>query len=194
MSRPRIKVESVKVKSSPSAKYLLSPISYLLSPISICCLIAFDQATKCLVRAHFALHESRPVIRDFFSLTYVQNRGAAWGILAGWRIALVAIAAVMLFVLAHYREKIFGTRAIGRVSFVLLVAGIIGNVIDRVWLGYVVDFLDFYVGTSHFPAFNVADSCICIGVGLYMLASLALGNREEGTGKREQGRGNGDFQ
>ena len=156
----------------------MTRISYLLSPIFICCLVVFDQATKSLVRARFALHESRPVIHGFFSLTYVQNRGAAWGILTGWRVALVALAAVMLFVLARYREKIFGTRAIGRVSFVLLVAGIIGNVIDRVWLGYVVDFLDFYLGTSHFPAFNVADSCICVGVGLYMLASLVFPQKE----------------
>ena len=158
-----------------SAKNLLSIIYYLLSIIS---LVVLDQTTKCLVRARFVLHESRPVIRGFFSLTYVQNRGAAWGILAGWRVALVALAAVMLFVLARYREKIFGRRAIGRVSFVLLVAGIIGNVIDRVWLGYVVDFLDFYCGTSHFPAFNVADSCICIGVGLYMLTSLGFPQKE----------------
>ena len=156
----------------------MTRISYLLSPILICCLVVFDQATKCLVRARFLLHESRPVIRGFFNLTYVQNRGAAWGILSGWRIVLVALAAVMLFVLARYRTKIFGSRVIGRVSFVLLVAGIVGNVIDRAWLGYVVDFLDFYVGTSHFPAFNVADSCICVGVGLYALASLAMGNRE----------------
>ena len=152
-------------------KYLLSVIYYLLSIIS---LVSLDQVSKWLVRTHFALHESHPVIRGFFSLTYVRNRGAAWGILSGWRIILVALAAVMLFVLARYRTRIFGTRAIGRVSFVLLVAGIIGNVIDRVWLGYVVDFLDFYIRTSHFPAFNVADSCICIGVGLYALASLAV--------------------
>ena len=145
-------------------------------------LIAFDQVSKWLVRSYFALHESRPVIRGFFSLTYVQNRGAAWGILAGWRLALVALAAAMLFVLARYREKIFGTRPVGSVAFVLLVGGIIGNLIDRAVLGYVVDFLDFYVGQSHFPAFNVADSCICGGVGLYMLASLAMGKREEGTG------------
>ena len=157
-------------------KNLLSVICYLLSVIS---LVFLDQLTKLQIRRHFALHESRPVIRDFFSLTYVQNRGAAWGILAGWRVALVALAAVMLFVLARYREKIFGSRAIGRVSFILLVAGIIGNVIDRVWLGYVVDFLDFYIGASHFPAFNVADSCICVGVGLYMLASFVSPRQED---------------
>ena len=162
-------------------KYLLSVI-YLLSIIS---LVSLDQLSKLRIRRHFALHESRPVIHGFFSITYVQNRGAAWGILAGWRVALVALAAVMLFVLARYREKIFGTHAIGRVSFVLLFAGIIGNVIDRVWLGYVVDFLDFFMGASHFPAFNVADSCICVGVGLYMLASLAMGKREQGIGNRE---------
>ena len=152
-------------------KYLLSVICY---PLSIISLVALDQLSKLQIRRHFVLHESRPVIRGFFSLTYVQNRGAAWGILSGWRIALVALAAVMLFVLARYRTKIFGTRAIGSVAFVLLVSGIVGNVIDRVWIGYVVDFLDFYIGTSHFPAFNVADSCICIGVGLYALASLAV--------------------
>ena len=153
----------------------MTRISYLLSIVS---LVVLDQVTKCLVRAHFALHESRSVIRGFFSLTYVRNRGAAWGILAGWRVAFVVLAAAMLCVLARYREKLFGTSAIGRVSFVLLVAGIIGNVIDRVWLGYVVDFLDFYVGSRHFPAFNVADSCICVGVGLYMLASLVFQQKE----------------
>ena len=67
----------------------------------------------------------------------------------------------------------------GSSSALLLVAGIIGNVIDRVFLGYVVDFLDFYVGASHFPAFNVADSCICVGVGLYMLASLVFPQQED---------------
>ncbi|MBQ6914082.1 MAG: signal peptidase II [Kiritimatiellae bacterium] len=167
---------STALDSSRRPKYLLSVIYYLLSIIS---LVSLDQITKLQIRNHFALHESRPVIRDFFSLTYVQNRGAAWGILAGWRVALVALAAVMLVVLARYREKIFGPRAIGRISFVLLVAGIIGNVIDRVFLGYVVDFLDFYIGKSHFPAFNVADSCICVGVGLYMLASLVFPQQED---------------
>ena len=90
----------------------------------------------------------------------------------------MALAVVMLVVLARYRAKIFGTGLLGRISFILLAGGIIGNLIDRAVLGYVVDFLDFFVGQSHFPAFNVADSCICVGVGLYMVASLALPQRE----------------
>ena len=143
-----------------------------MTALFILLLVALDQATKHVVRASFALHESRPVIPGFFSLTYVQNRGAAWGIL------LVALAVVMLVVLARYRAKIFGDGLLGRIAFILLAGGIIGNLIDRAVLGYVVDFLDFFVGRSHFPAFNVADSCICVGVGLYMVASLALPQRE----------------
>lgn len=149
-----------------------------MTALFILLLVALDQATKHVVRASFALHESRPVIPGFFSLTYVQNRGAAWGILSGWGFFLVALAVVMLVVLARYRAKIFGDGLLGRIAFILLAGGIIGNLIDRAVLGYVVDFLDFFVGQSHFPAFNVADSCICVGVGLYMVASLALPQRE----------------
>ncbi len=146
-------------------------------PLSIIFLIALDQVTKYAVRAKFALHESRTVIPRLFRLSYVRNRGAAWGILSGWRVALVAFAAAMLFALVRYRSRIFGDGLPGCISFILLLSGIVGNVIDRAVLGYVVDFLDFYWGVHHFPAFNVADSCICIGVGLYMLASLANGSR-----------------
>ena len=149
-----------------------------MTALFILLLVALDQATKHVVRASFALHEFRPVIPGFFSLTYVQNRGAAWGILSGWGFLLVALAVVMLVVLARYRAKIFGDGLLGRIAFILLSGGIIGNLIDRAVLGYVVDFLDFYAGQSHFPAFNVADSCICVGVGLYMVASLALPQRE----------------
>ena len=144
----------------------------MMTALFILLLVALDQATKHVVRASFALHESRPVIPGFFSLTYVQNRGAAWGILSGWGFLLVALAVVMLVVLARYRAKIFGDGLLGRIAFILLAAGIIGNLIDRAILGYVVDFLDFFVGQSHFPAFNVADSCICVGVGIYLLQSL----------------------
>ena len=150
----------------------------MMTALFILLLVALDQATKHVVRASFALHEFRPVIPGFFSLTYVQNRGAAWGILSGWGFLLVALAVVMLVVLARYRAKIFGDGLLGRIAFILLSGGIIGNLIDRAVLGYVVDFLDFYAGQSHFPAFNVADSCICVGVGLYMVASLALPQRE----------------
>ena len=143
-----------------------------MTALFILLLVALDQATKHVVRASFALHESRPVIPGFFSLTYVQNRGAAWGILSGWGFLLVALAVVMLVVLARYRAKIFGDGLLGRIAFILLSGGIIGNLIDRAVLGYVVDFLDFYAGQSHFPAFNVADSCICVGVGIYLLQSL----------------------
>ena len=145
--------------------------------------IVLDQLTKYLICRNFAVGESVPVISGLFSLTYVRNIGAAWGILAGWRIALVALAVVMVFLLIRYRTKVFPATLLGNCSFVLLISGIIGNAIDRARLGYVVDFLDFYTGNSHFPSFNVADSCICVGVFLYMIINLLSARNTEKEAK-----------
>ena len=145
--------------------------------------IVLDQLTKYLICRNFAVGESVPVISGLFSLTYVRNIGAAWGILAGWRIALVALAVVMVFLLIRYRAKVFPATLLGNSSFVLLISGIIGNAIDRARLGYVVDFLDFYTGNSHFPSFNVADSCICVGVFLYMIINLLSARNTEKEAK-----------
>lgn len=145
--------------------------------------IVLDQLTKYLICRNFAVGESVPVISGLFSLTYVRNIGAAWGILAGWRIALVALAVVMVFLLIRYRAKVFPATLLGNCSFVLLISGIIGNAIDRARLGYVVDFLDFYTGNSHFPSFNVADSCICVGVFLYMIINLLSARNTEKEAK-----------
>jgi signal peptidase II len=145
--------------------------------------VVFDQLTKGLVMAYFGLYELRPVIPGLFNLTYLTNTGAAFGMLAGaqtiWRQAFfvgVAVAAlgVMAFSYRQFRSqgKIFA-HAIG-----LIAGGAVGNLIDRLRFGAVVDFLDFYVGSHHWPAFNVADSAICVGVGLFILGSLLYPSQE----------------
>lgn len=138
-----------------------------------------DQLTKWLVVSHFALYESRVIISGFFNLTYLRNTGAAFSLLAdanpAWRSYFfigVAIGALVFvgFAFREYRQK----GLLFAFSFALVAGGAVGNLIDRVRSGSVVDFLDFYVSSYHWPAFNVADSAIVIGVGLFMLASLLV--------------------
>ena len=136
------------------------------------CVVLLDQASKEWVRGAFSLHESVPVIPGFFHLTYIRNTGAAWGMFSGQNIALSALALVMLAVLVVFRRKILPPGRVHRVALGLLCGGIAGNLFDRLRLDYVVDFLDFFVRTHHFPAFNVADSAICVGVFIYLLGTL----------------------
>ncbi len=136
------------------------------------CVILLDQASKEWVRGAFALHESEPVLADFFNLTYIRNTGAAWGMFSGQNIALSALALAMLVILVVFRRRILPPGRVHRVALGLLCGGIVGNLFDRLRLDYVVDFLDFHFRAWHFPAFNVADSAICIGVGIYILGTL----------------------
>lgn len=136
--------------------------------LAIALLVALDQATKACVAARLEPGLELTVVPGLLNLTYVRNRGAAWGILQGWGLALAALAVAILVVLAVCRRRILGEGRLATVVFVLLFAGIAGNSIDRVFLGHVVDFIDFFRGGWHFPAFNVADSCICAGAFLYM--------------------------
>ena len=136
------------------------------------CVVLLDQASKEWVRGAFSLHESVPVMPGFFHLTYIRNTGAAWGMFSGQNIALSALALVMLAVLVVFRRKILPPGRVHRVALGLLCGGIVGNLFDRLRLDYVVDFLDFFHRGWHFPAFNVADSAICVGVGIYVLGTL----------------------
>lgn len=140
-------------------------------------MVALDQFTKVWVMKSFQLYESLEVIPAFFSLTYLTNKGAAFGFLAGvtseWRhyfFLILACVALVLIAVAWLRmrndHRFYGP------ALALIAGGAIGNVIDRVRLGAVVDFLDFYVAGHHWPAFNVADSAIFVGVALFLLANF----------------------
>ncbi len=139
--------------------------------------IAADQATKFWILNTFRLYDAQEVIPGFFNLVHVQNTGAAFSMLADvdspWRhhffLGIGAIALVGLTV-AHYKLK--QNHRLYSVALPLIAGGAAGNLVDRVRLGAVVDFLDFYIGRYHWPAFNVADSAICIGAGLFLIVNV----------------------
>ncbi len=141
-----------------------------------------DQVTKFLVDWNFDLYESVPVIPGLFTLRYIRNTGAAWGLFAGGQSWLAMLSVVVLVALVVFRRSFFAVGLTDRVAFGLIIGGIVGNFIDRVRLKYVIDFLDFHWRGHHFPAFNVADAAICCGVALYMIAQILMARRQRRAG------------
>jgi signal peptidase II len=133
--------------------------------------ILFDLWTKSLVLKSIQLHEAVPVIPKFFQLVHVRNTGAAFGLGANASSKIVPILlnagaiAVFCVVLVYAFRTAVSDRLL-QTGLHLILGGAIGNLLDRFRFGYVVDFLDVYVGNKHWPAFNVADSAICIGIAL----------------------------
>ena len=119
--------------------------------------LVLDQASKYYVMNHFALGESLPVIQNLFHLTYIINRGAAFGMLTNQRWFFLAVAFVLIIVYGFYRKRVNNGPLSLRVGTALLIAGAIGNGIDRYVLHGVVDFFDFRI----WPIFNIADIGIC---------------------------------
>jgi len=134
--------------------------------------VVLDQVTKHWVRAHFYPGQTTPVVDGLFNLSFVRNTGAAWGMFGGFNAGLVAVSIVMLTLLVVFRKRFLDDTLVHRIALGLMIGGIVGNLCDRLKLQYVVDFLDFYWKQSHFPSFNVADSAICIGTGLYVLSTF----------------------
>ncbi|AEB10709.1 Lipoprotein signal peptidase [Desulfobacca acetoxidans DSM 11109] len=136
--------------------------------------IILDQLTKQWIVQTMPKYDVIPVIPGFFNLVHVYNRGAAFGLLATWSLGLVSYFFVIatLVVLAVVGYLFWRTPLQHRLflwGYSLLISGAVGNLMDRIRLGEVIDFLDFYVGRYHWPAFNVADSLICLGAGLIFL-------------------------
>jgi signal peptidase II len=146
--------------------------------------ILLDHLTKWAVSSSFSLHETLAVM-PYFNLTLAHNYGAAFSFLAGaggWqRWFFIGISVVVSVALVIWLKKLNSFAKLEAISISLILGGAIGNVIDRIYLGYVVDFLDFYYGTAHFAAFNIADSAICIGAGLLILDSFISKPKQENT-------------
>lgn len=135
-------------------------------------LTILDQWTKHVVRVGYALGESRPVIDGFFNLTYVRNTGAAWGMFGGQNTVLTLLSIVMLGLMVVFRRSFLNDTLSHRIALGLMIGGIVGNVLDRILQGWVTDMFDFYIGTWHWPCFNIADAAICVGVGIYLVTAV----------------------
>lgn len=135
-------------------------------------LLILDQITKLMVEQRMLLGESIPVIKGFFSLTFVTNKGAAWGMFHGYGIVLFAVGIAVLIATLYFLRKLCDGYRERYMAILIVLSGVAGNSIDRIWRGEVVDFLDCYIKSYHWPAFNVADCAICIGIGVYMLSVI----------------------
>ena len=142
-------------------------------------LVLVDAVTKELAAGYLKGAAAISVIPGLFNLAYVENRGCAWGMFQGQVWPLAVFGLVALAFLIWKRKSVFGSGRLPAIAEPLLYAGIVGNVIDRLFRGYVIDMFDFHWGIHHFPCFNVADSLICISVGLLLLASLFEGRKKQ---------------
>lgn len=134
-----------------------------------------DQITKGCIRGTMYVGESYPIINDFFNITYVQNRGGAFSILSGQGLILILIPAAAIAFAIWYMEKNLQEHWTLLLSLCLIISGGLGNLIDRVFFGFVTDMLDF----EFWPVFNVADIAVCVGAGLLVLYTFVFSEKKE---------------
>lgn len=143
--------------------------------------LALDQASKWLALGQLTLHESIP-LAPFLNLTLVFNKGAAFGFLStasGWQnLFFIGIAMVATAVILYLLRRVGAKDRFMAVALMLILGGAVGNLIDRLVYGHVVDFIDVYYGTWHWPAFNVADSAITVGAVMIVFDALGIGGRQ----------------
>lgn len=148
-------------------------------------LIILDQYTKMWVNTHIPKHRFIMVIDNFFAITHIRNPGVAFGLFAEGPsdlktyvfigFSIIAIIAILIFFHQTPQEN-----KLVRVALILIFSGAIGNLIDRILYKEVIDFLDFFYGSFHWPAFNIADSCITIGVVLMFIDLIRLQKTPQG--------------
>jgi len=148
--------------------------------------IVMDQITKAAIMTKFFMHESYAIVDGFFNLVYVMNPGAAFGFLANMSetfryFFFMGITVAVILLIIYYIVKSKPQDMIMVISLTLIFAGAVGNLIDRIRFGAVVDFLDVYIGTAHWPAFNVADSAISLGAILMILGMIVQRKKEKAS-------------
>jgi signal peptidase II len=147
-------------------------------------IIVLDQLTKVLILQHYQLGEGTP-ITSFFNIVRVHNPGAAFSFLAwasGWQRWFFIVLGIAASIFITWLLRRHGHETMFAWALTLILGGAIGNVIDRAWHGYVVDFLDFHAGGRHFPAFNLADSAITLGAILLILDEIRRRRRARAGG------------
>lgn len=153
-------------------KYSLTRIAAVLLLV-----LALDQISKVLILQNFELGQTLPVIPDFFNLTLTFNRGAAFGLFADLpefqrQILLSFTTLLALSLVLYLLVKDYAHKAGAQVALAMVLGGAFGNILDRILYGHVVDFLDVYYKQYHWPAFNIADSCISLGVTFLLVSGL----------------------
>ena len=135
-----------------------------------CVVFIVDLLTKYVIQNHIAL-QNVEIIKGFFSLTYAENTGMAWSLLSGKQAFLSVVSAITIGVMIYYVVA-KNVDKFTKIALALMIGGAAGNLFDRLFLGYVRDFLDFIIFGYDFPIFNVADSALTIGVILLIIASF----------------------
>ena len=148
------------------------PMIYFLYILFILIFVVIDQIIKSTVVNNIALNQVIVLIRNFFNLTYVRNYGAGFSILQNATVFLSLISIVACVVLFYYLIKTDKKDIVSKISYLLIISGAIGNLIDRLKLGYVIDFLDFKIFGYDFPVFNIADCYITIGCFILIIKVL----------------------
>ena len=151
----------------------------MLALSMILALVAFDQWTKYYIVSNFNLYQSKPIIENFFHLTYITNDGMAFGLsFPGGKQVLLIMTVILTFFIIIFLWKERKGHPLIKYGLVFILSGAFGNLIDRFLNGKVVDFLDFMVGDFHWYVFNIADSSVTIGMILFISHSI-LYNKEE---------------
>ena len=145
-------------------------------------ILLFDQLSKSLIEIYFKLNESFVIVKDFFSITVAHNTGGAWSILNNHSYLFIIFSVVALIVLIRFMFQ-FKNNLRNNIAFACTVAGIMSNLADRLFLGYVRDFLDFTVLGYDYPIFNIADIAIVVGVLLLIVAILKGEDKKDGNSK-----------
>jgi signal peptidase II len=178
MSTPPNPSSSAEDHSGAKPPLLQRIRAYRLLWILSVVVLVLDQVTKAWIVARMPLgtYGAAPgtitVIENFFYLVHVGNTGAAWSMMSGKSTLLAALAGITLIGIYFWRRALALREKWVQLGFGLLCGGIVGNLIDRIAYGHVVDFLDFHFGSYVYPTFNVADSGICVGVLIYLIYSL----------------------
>ena len=175
-------IHETAVPAAPPAVAAARPYAHPLELGTMAVIVAVDQVTKAIVRQVLPLGESRSIIPEILDLTHVHNTGAAFGLLNAAdfpykSIVMIGVAAVALVAIAAYATQLGFHERLARFGLALILGGAFGNLIDRAIFGHVVDFVDVYWRTTHFWAFNVADSAITIGAILVLLDMIGIGRR-----------------
>ncbi len=153
--------------------FLLISKNYKFEIIVFVTILLLDQITKVLA-LKFLLAKGSISILPFFSLTYVENTGSAFGLFQNANLFLLVVSLLVLFLMIKWRKDILSLGNLAKYGYSMIFAGALGNIYDRIVLGYVVDFLDFHI----WPVFNIADSAICIGAGFIAFDILKAKKKE----------------